>query len=915
MVVRLRGCITIKLKKRFLLIAAFSLVLSSIPEGVSAERVIGVGAMGAGNNHNRTYSFEDDTITPPLALSWYKNESGAKLDQGFSLTDYRMHYGKGNMIIGRNDQTGMDDVTPDDLYEIGNPFNASWPSQYGNVSTIVELYTVAQNGTYSTRAFFGTSTGRLGRLSGLKYDSVQGEHQILFSPELDGGNPVKAIGWPDNSVRALAATDKRINMIETLGMSRLWYWNNPNNGRFSGITALNNAEQAFVAVTDNGTGTSHGFIWTDKSYENGVVAPDYTITYHSGIPKAPAYDVSSKRIYAVDELGRFYIHSASNGASAMTYGYSGDRDDKGYLSVGGVLLYGNYAFTSTLDSSQGSTKGTITRFIKGSTTNKEVYIHNAQITTTPAEIKGLIYFGDSNGKVWALNPNTMQLVNWYWDENTTAQVQSYDIGSAVRYVMGANNHLHVSSDTSVYSFKGRPDYSIEAQNLNGVAANGARVNFTSSTIPSVDLESKIGNRGTFDYNIYTDFAGIATQYTDFSIKNIDSGRTMTINSGSVTNNAPSNYEASVRDMQIPVNGSYSLFYDFQPPEEGEYEFTTVADSKGHQKEFPKYANTKTSTFDVVDMRKPTATSDKTTYRPGETVKFTIGKTQKYSYSSFDFQVKYPDGTSAMFINNQVSFPLNLTFSNLNQRGQYSYRIAINNRYGDTIYGDWKNFNVINSPPVADFNFDKPLYYIGDTAQITDASYDIDNDPLTYKYTITAPNGNVVTKTTKNYTYYFDQLGDYKIHLEVRDPYGATDTITKIVKVYDLNIIGAVTHTTEWQTIHQKKGNLPNQFYSGEDLILAANITNYPANYVKATLDGKLVNGNMYSRTTTLIKKSGISYTGLFAGQDFIEKYPLRKGFVPIEFEVQYINGQVRKHKVNIEIIDNALNVYSLHRLY
>jgi PKD repeat protein len=251
---------------------------------------------------------------------------------------------------------------------------------------------------------------------------------------------------------------------------------------------------------------------------------------------------------------------------------------------------------------------------------------------------------------------------------------------------------------------------------------------------------------------------------------------------------------------------------------------------------------------------------------------------------------------------------------LNIKGTWDIRLTVTDSSGSSS-SKTKSPVVINRAPVANFTFDKSDYFVGDTATINDASYDLDGDILIYKYTIIAPNGTSMGKTTAEFTYYFNVEGDYKFKLEVQDPEGAKDTIIKIVSVKELTIEGVVNHTLQWEEIHHKKGNLPHQFYSGEDLVLAASITNYPANYVKATLDGKLVNGNMYTRSTSLTKMSNISYTGMFAGQDFIEKYPLRKGFVPIEFEVQYINGQVRKHKVNIEIIDNALNAYSLHRLY
>lgn len=227
----------------------------------------------------------------------------------------------------------------------------------------------------------------------------------------------------------------------------------------------------------------------------------------------------------------------------------------------------------------------------------------------------------------------------------------------------------------------------------------------------------------------------------------------------------------------------------------------------------------------------------------------------------------------------------------------------------------KIIKVLNRPPVANFNFDKPKYWIGDSALITDASYDLDGDTLTYKYTITAPNSREDLQYIKDFWYYFDQVGDFVFTLEVTDTEGAKDSITKIVYANELTITGKVEHTPQWLEIHQKKGHLPHQFYSGENLVLSALITDYPANYVKATLNGHLVNGNMYSRVEILNKASNILYNGVMNGKDFVEKFPLKKGIVPIEFEVQYTNGQIRKSIVDIEVIGNVYDAYGLHRRY
>jgi len=263
--------------------------------------------------------------------------------------------------------------------------------------------------------------------------------------------------------------------------------------------------------------------------------------------------------------------------------------------------------------------------------------------------------------------------------------------------------------------------------------------------------------------------------------------------------------------------------------------------------------------------------------------------------------------------NNMSNATNPTFR-FNDLGTFEVRLTVTDIHGasdSTI----KEIVVNNLDPVADFNLDKSEYFIGDTVNVTGAASDPEGDSLTYDYSIKAPDGVVTNKNTPNFSFVFDQVGNYEITLVVEDEYGAQDTIIKIVYVQQLTLTGYTDHTPEWQAIHQEKGNLPHQYYSGETILLRAEITDYTANYVEATLTGRLVNGNIYTRTVTLTKQSNTVYVGEINGEDFVEQYPLRNGNVTIDFEVEYINGQIRNDTVTIEIIGNALSAFSLHRLY
>ncbi|MFP3359784.1 hypothetical protein R0K17_20910, partial [Planococcus sp. SIMBA_143] len=102
------------------------------------------------------------------------------------------------------------------------------------------------------------------------------------------------------------------------------------------------------------------------------------------------------------------------------------------------------------------------------------------------------------------------------------------------------------------------------------------------------------------------------------------------------NNAASDYrdEKYPNDktlFQVPVDGAYSLFNSFIPKSEAEYSFKTTADADLEQKEFENYgSNEQTSTFDVVDMRNPSANARQNILNRRDTNTFDLSITQKYT---------------------------------------------------------------------------------------------------------------------------------------------------------------------------------------------------------------------------------------------------------------------------------------------
>ncbi|MBU8732491.1 hypothetical protein KM915_20805 [Cytobacillus oceanisediminis] len=776
-----------------LILTILTLVFSS-NISVNAERVKGNGSLRIGNDTKRSYYYEDTTVNPPLGYSWRYSASNAPLNKGLTLTNYRVYFGSGRTINGFNDQrVATNSSSP--IFKAGNPFQHTYSSSFGTVSTAVQLH--SQSGQLAL--FFGTSDGRIGRVSGIGNDDYGGNQSLNMSEPIPNLGKVEEIVQHNIGERILAISNSRLVNFDYVNNKAIWYYplsdKTPTPGKFSGITNFSSpgdpSSSKVMIVSDNGADEGWGFIYDDinSTYRSGWQRPPIQISYSAGIPKHAAYDYDTKQVYAIDKEGRFYVHNEDGIRSYNPYYYAGDSTSRGYDSVGGVLLTDKYAFVSTLGSSQGTTnRGTITRFNKTNPSQKNAYVHESAITTTPVYVSGLVYFGDENGKVWALNPDTMSIVNWYLDETITSPRAWYDIGSSVLYILGADNHLIASSDTDVFGFKGRPDFVVSSiQDDNGSDLNGKRYNFT-ATIPKISFTNNINNIGTFDYGIYDDFGGVNHQKSIFSIKNLDNNSTLPIDVNNVisSNIAPSIYKSIKHPndplyFQVGVGVNATQSYQFQPQTEGKYQVNVIVDSENEQKEFEENNNSKSATIDVVDMRKPTANSNKSVYKVGETVNFSLTKTQIYSYSSYEFQMVAPNG-SIVYSSNGSAFPGTLSTSNTQQVGQYKYKVDILNRYGDRISSDWKTFTVSNNPPNADFVTDLTSYNIEQSIKVTNKATDPDGDTLSVKYDVTYPDGSMNTFNTENPVISSLLRGIYSIKQTVTDPYGLSDTITKTVNV-------------------------------------------------------------------------------------------------------------------------------------
>ncbi|WP_165972102.1 CARDB domain-containing protein [Paenibacillus piri] len=175
------------------------------------------------------------------------------------------------------------------------------------------------------------------------------------------------------------------------------------------------------------------------------------------------------------------------------------------------------------------------------------------------------------------------------------------------------------------------------------------------------------------------------------------------------------------------------------------------------------------------------------------------------------------------------------------------RVKVWDEYGAESNWSPQTWFLINRPPHADFDWTPKPAFEGDEVRLLNRSSDPDGDPLFYEWIITGPaysaaHTSVDAAIPAAVTDFHP--GDYTVTLKATDIHGASDTITKIVRVGDLAIEGFVRHTQQWEenrkSYNMQKSGDPERprpvsmFWSGEAFVLEA-ITNEPAAKVSARM--------------------------------------------------------------------------------
>lgn len=253
-------------------------------------------------------------------------------------------------------------------------------------------------------------------------------------------------------------------------------------------------------------------------------------------------------------------------------------------------------------------------------------------------------------------------------------------------------------------------------------------------------------------------------------------------------------------------------------------------------------------------------------------------------------------------------------------------------YDGTEWSDWSSpkFFSINRPPAANFDWSPKPVYEGDTVQFSTTVSDLDNDTLAVAYEITSPDG---LKQTFSYSFLspysthagpsirMQATGTWTVKMTVSDGAAPAASVTKVVQVGALGVLGAVKHTDAWEKnrlAYNEKYD-PDRpsgtFWAGEAFVLEAMTTDTGASGTKAASVTVTAFGQQ-PKALDSTDSAKTRWSALYRSADTdIDFSRLDDGTYTFVFTATYTNGTVKTHAVTITI-DESMDAYaSVHRLH
>ncbi|WP_276354158.1 Ig-like domain-containing protein [Cohnella caldifontis] len=237
----------------------------------------------------------------------------------------------------------------------------------------------------------------------------------------------------------------------------------------------------------------------------------------------------------------------------------------------------------------------------------------------------------------------------------------------------------------------------------------------------------------------------------------------------------------------------------------------------------------------------------------------------------------------------------------------------------------KSVTVLNRAPNAAFDWSPVPAFEGDPIAISNRSTDPDGDALTSVWTVNGPGGYAQTGSTRDFTIPGAQTrnhpGLYQVKLTVRDPDGATDTVTRTIEVRELGIQGMVLHTDAWEQNrlrynekHPDAPRPPNWFWAGEAFRLAADVTDTGSSATRPLSVEAAASADL-KKVLEAVGASRVRWEGLLRSED--AGFPLDElpqGEYTFMFTVVYSNGTVKTSSVTVRLVDTVQQYVRVHRV-
>nr|WP_255807654.1 PKD domain-containing protein [Cohnella mopanensis] len=254
------------------------------------------------------------------------------------------------------------------------------------------------------------------------------------------------------------------------------------------------------------------------------------------------------------------------------------------------------------------------------------------------------------------------------------------------------------------------------------------------------------------------------------------------------------------------------------------------------------------------------------------------------------------------------------------------KMQIRVRVNDGI--EWSNWSprtwfMINSPPIADFDWSPKPLWEGDLISLINQSTDPDGDILAYRWDITGPNGYMRTSTDIHPTLpdTANRPGIYNVTLTAKDPSGESATMTKPIVVGELILNGRVKHTPQWEenrlnwnSKNPKKTRAENVFWAGEAFVLEATVTDTGTSETHALSVHAMASIELQKSLMETAPRSELWTAMLLQGDTNISFEDLPNGPYVFVFTVNYSNGVTKTSAVPIEIRNTVDEYVQVHRI-